>query len=81
MKKKLISRTTFICKSLAWSVLFYFTAMVIINWEEYSMESKDKSWVIKKGQGEGKELIPVKVMIDDKITPLGRIMEEIDKYF
>jgi hypothetical protein len=61
MKRKLIARTLFFSKSLLWSVLFYLTAMTIINWEELSIRktrNDERSYVKKNAQ---KELIPVAV--------------------
>ncbi len=83
MKQKLISQAIFISKSLLWSVLFFFAIMTILNWEELSSATKKgspKSWVIKE-HGEGKELIPVKVGVSSKVSPVMQIVKSINECF
>lgn len=82
MKQKLINQAIFISKSLLWSVLFFVTTMAILNWEELSSAKKNgspKSWVIKE-DGKGKELIPVKVGVNDGISPFMRVLKEINDF-
>lgn len=61
MKRKLVTRSLFVGKSLLWSVLFYLAIMTMVNWEEVSTrknEGSERSYVKKNTQ---KELIPVAV--------------------
>lgn len=84
MKQKLISQTIFVTKSLLWSVLFFIATMAILNWEEFSSAAKKgegpKSWVIKE-HGEVKELIPVKVGVSSKLSPIIEIFKSINECF
>jgi hypothetical protein len=61
MKRRIISQTLFIGKSLLWSLLMYVIVMISVNWDELGNTSKKQengqSWVKKS---EEKELIPVK---------------------
>ncbi|MBL7720026.1 MAG: hypothetical protein JNL72_14410 [Flavipsychrobacter sp.] len=69
MKRKFVTQTAFMGKSLLWSLLLYLAVMAVLNWDDIrkGREQEPQPWVQKSDPN---RLVPVKVSVPDWIGKL-----------